>query len=215
MIRGDRVLRLIISTTALLSDENYRILWGLFAASHLPNPILVFGSGLQTLIEQHADALRRGKNAFAGITRTRAGIAFVGIGLIRPTIGRLPIYDKTRRYLVITRHINPTMLETLGNTFQINRLHTTQFAGEYSVPLRTEGGETLAYLSWQPRLPGAEAARAASNSIRLIAILAASLILLFIMLSSRGFTSWRAANSRREKCAHRLAEPFAEPSGID
>ncbi len=60
---------------------------------------------------------------------------------------------KTRRYLVITRHINPTMLETLGNTFQINRLHTTQFAGEYSVPLRTEGGETLAYLSWQPRLP--------------------------------------------------------------
>ncbi|HDU2905798.1 bifunctional diguanylate cyclase/phosphodiesterase [Klebsiella aerogenes] len=168
-------------------DENYRILWGAFRSEPFTeSDIGFFGSGLQTLIEQHADVLRRGKNAFAGITRTRAGIAFVGIGLIRPTIGRLPIYDKTRRYLVITRHINPTMLETLGNTFQINRLHTTQFAGEYSVPLRTEGGETLAYLSWQPRLPGAEAARAASNSIRLIAILAASLILLFIMLSSLG-----------------------------
>lgn len=25
-------------------DENYRILWGLFAASHLPNPILVFSA---------------------------------------------------------------------------------------------------------------------------------------------------------------------------
>ncbi|MDQ8591289.1 CHASE4 domain-containing protein, partial [Klebsiella aerogenes] len=64
-------------------DENYRILWGAFRSEPFTeSDIGFFGSGLQTLIEQHADALRRGKNAFAGITRTRAGIAFVGIGLI-------------------------------------------------------------------------------------------------------------------------------------
>ncbi|MCS5969374.1 hypothetical protein LNP26_26310 [Klebsiella variicola subsp. variicola] len=74
----------------------------------LPRTDLSFlEAGLTSLIRSHAQALREGKNAFAGITRTEAGIAFVGIGLIRPTTGRLQVFDATRRYLVITRHINP------------------------------------------------------------------------------------------------------------
>lgn len=44
----------------------------------------------------------------------------------------------------------------------------------------------MGYLSWQPGLPGAEASRAASNSIRLIAAVAAGLILLFILFSCLG-----------------------------
>lgn len=96
------------------------------------------------------------------------------------------MHDDTRRYLAITRHINSQMLERTGDTFQIRNLHVTPCGGEYSIPLRTRAGEIVGYLSWQPGLPGAEAARAASDSMRLIAAVAAGLILLFILFSYLG-----------------------------
>jgi diguanylate cyclase (GGDEF)-like protein len=163
------------------------VLWGSFRSESFTEQDTQFlGNGFRALISQHAAALRSGKSAYAGITRTRAGIAFIGIGLIRPTAGRLQVHDDTRRYLVITRHINSQMLERLGDTFQIRNLHVTPGGGEYSIPLRTQAGEIVGYLSWQPGLPGAEAARAASDSMRLIAAVAAGLILLFILFSYLG-----------------------------
>lgn len=178
-------------------DEHYRILWGAFQSQVLPRTDLSFlGAGLTSLIRSHAQALREGKNAFAGITRTEAGIAFVGIGLIRPTTGRLQVFDATRRYLVITRHINPQLLERLGDTFQIRHLHLAEGPGAYRIPLRTQAGEVLGYLAWQPRLPGAEAAQASSGSMGLIAGVAASLILLFILFSSLGM--YKLARGERQ-----------------
>lgn len=178
-------------------DEHYRILWGAFQSQVLPRTDLSFlGSGLTSLIRSHAQALREGKNAFAGITRTEAGIAFVGIGLIRPTTGRLQVFDATRRYLVITRHINPQLLERLGDTFQIRHLHLAEGPGAYRIPLRTQADEVLEYLAWQPRLPGAEAAQASSGSMGLIAGVAASLILLFILFSSLGM--YKLARGERQ-----------------
>lgn len=102
---------------------------------------------------------------------------------------------------MITRHINPQMLERLGDTFQIRNLHVTPGGGEYSIPLRTQSGEIVGYLSWQPGLPGAEAARAASNNIRLIAVVAAGLILLFILFSCLGLYKL----ARGEKLARNIA----------
>lgn len=70
-------------------DQHYRVLWGSFRSQAFnETDIRFFGSGLQSLIARHAEALRSGKGAYAGITRTREGIAFIGIGLIRPTLGR-------------------------------------------------------------------------------------------------------------------------------
>ena len=179
-------------------DEHYRILWGAFQSQVLPRTDLSFlGAGLTSLIRSHAQALREGKNAFAGITRTEAGIAFVGIGLIRPTTERLQVFDATRRYLVITRHINPQLLERLGDTFQIRHLHLAEGPGAYRIPLRTQAGEVLGYLVWQPRLPGAEAAQASSGSMGLIAGVAASLILLLSFLAVWACISWRAGSVRR------------------
>lgn len=178
-------------------DEHYHILWGAFQSQVMPRTDLSFlGAGLTSLIRYHAKALREGKNAFAGITRTEAGIAFVGIGLIRPTTGRLQVADDTRRYLVITRHISPQLLQRLGDTFQISHLHLSDGPGEHRIPLRTQGGEVLGYLAWQPRLPGAEAALASSGSMRLIAGVAASLILLFILFSSLGM--YKLARGERQ-----------------
>ncbi|WP_347289725.1 bifunctional diguanylate cyclase/phosphodiesterase [Kluyvera georgiana] len=179
-------------------DENYRVLWGSLHSSPFNEHSLdFFGEGLKALISQNEDVLRRGSSVFAGITQTRVGIAFVGIGLIRPMVGRLQVYDATRRYLVITRHINPGLLNNLGNTFQIEKLTLgTAPQNQYNIPVRTSGGKVVGWLDWQLRQPGAEAASAASPQIREIVLLATGLILLFILLSSLGL--WKLARGERQ-----------------
>ena len=209
---GFKINNLYAGTFGL--DQHYRVMWGSFRSERFTEQdTKLLCNGFRALISQHAAALRSGKSAYAGITRTRAGIAFIGIGLIRPTAGRLQVHDDTRRYLVITRHINSQMLERLGDTFQIRNLHVTPGGGEYSIPLRTQAGEIVGYLSWQPGLPGAEAARAASDSMRLIAAVAAGLILLFILFSYLGLyklardsamTDWLSRLPNRRALIERL-----------
>ncbi|MGU3522897.1 EAL domain-containing protein [Enterobacteriaceae bacterium C23F] len=184
-------------------DQNFQVLWGSFHSQPFNEHNLVFfGEGLQALIDKNKADLASGKNIYAGITRTREGVAFVGIGLIRPMTSRLQVYDATRRYLVITRHLNPQILKDLGNTFQIADLNfTPQKHSQYSVPLKSSGGQTTGYLNWQPRLPGAEAVMAASPEIRQIVALAVGLILLFIVLSSLGLYKL----ARGEKQAREIA----------
>ncbi|MGF6268682.1 diguanylate cyclase (GGDEF)-like protein [Lelliottia nimipressuralis] len=184
-------------------DEHFNVLWGSFQSKAFHEKNLdFFGNGLKALIRDNADALRAEKNIYAGITRTRQGVAFVGIGLIRPMIGRLQVHNDVRRYLVITRHLNPQILSDLGNTFQIEDLNfTVDHTSIASVPLKSSAGELLGYLNWQPRLPGAQAASAASNDITQIVTLAAGLILLFILLSSVGLYKL----ARGENQARRVA----------
>jgi hypothetical protein len=148
---------------------------------------LFFGDGLKALIDKHSNALSKEKNIYAGITRTRHGVAFIGIGLVRPMVGPLQVSGDMRRYLVITRHLNPQILSDLGATFQIDHLnYTPNKVNEMSMPLNSSAGELLGYLNWQARLPGAQAAMAASSDITQIVTLAAALILLFILVSSVG-----------------------------
>lgn len=184
-------------------DEHFNVLWGSFKSKPFHEQNLdFFGNGLKALIRNNADSLRSDKNIYAGITRTRQGVAFIGIGLIRPMIGRLQVHNDVRRYLVITRHLNPQILSDLGNTFQIENLNfTPEHTSEASVPLKSSAGELLGYLNWQPRLPGAQAASAASSDITQIVILAAGLILLFILLSSVGLYKL----ARGENQARRVA----------
>lgn len=184
-------------------DENFLPLWGAFRSQPVPQPDVRFlGAGFQALLTQHRDALRNDKQIFAGITRTEAGIAIVGIGLIRPMSGRLQVNDATRRYLVITRHLSSAMLRDLGNTFQINNLSwRNQRPDASSIALTSAAGETLGWLDWTPRQPGMQAAEAASDDITRIVALAAALIVLFITLSSVGLYKL----ARGEKLARELA----------
>ena len=51
-------------------------------------------------------------------------------------VGNLAVNDNTRRYLVITRHLNTQILKELGDTFQIADLaFTEQKPDEFAVPL--------------------------------------------------------------------------------
>jgi diguanylate cyclase (GGDEF)-like protein len=184
-------------------DQNFRVLWGSFQSQPFTESNLdFFGNGLKSLITQHVRSLQTEKNIYAGITRTREGLAFIGIGLIRPTVGRLQVTDDTRRYLVITRHFNPKLLNDLGNTFQIENLrYNPERQSPSDLPLKSAAGEVLGYLSWQQRLPGAEAAKAASWEITQIVVLAAALIMLFILASSVGLYKL----ARGEQQARRVA----------
>ena len=184
-------------------DENFNVLWGAFQSKPvLETNLDFFGNGLKTLIERNKRALIGDKNIYAGITRTQYGVAFVGIGLIRPMMGRLQVHDGTRRYLVITRHLNPKILSDLGTTFQIDNLnYTAEKVNVMGMPLRSSAGELLGYLNWQARLPGAQAARAASSDITQIVVLAAALILLFILVSSVGLYKLARGESQARRVA--------------
>ncbi|OHY70256.1 diguanylate cyclase [Pluralibacter gergoviae] len=187
-------------------DEHFNIIWGAFhSLPYAGRDLSFFGRGIQALIGNNAAALASGQKNVAGITRTQEGIAFVSIGLIRPMNGRLQVKDATRRYLLITRHLNPQILRELGETFQIDSLHfTATNTSPYSIPLRSAAGDVVGYLNWQPRLPGAKAAIAASPQIRKIVILAAALILLFILLSSLGL--YKLARGEKQARASALTD---------
>ena len=187
-------------------DEHFTVLWGAFHSEPFTERDLgFFGQGLQALIRKNSAGLASGQQNAAGIIRTKEGIAFATIGLIRPMTGRLQVKDATRRYLLITRHLTPQLLQELGKTFQIDSLHfTAANVSPYSVPLRSAAGDVLGYLNWQPRLPGAEAAIAASPQVRKIVILAAGLILLFILLSSLGL--YKLARGEKQARASALTD---------
>lgn len=184
-------------------DENFTPLWGSLGREPFTEKDLdFFGAGLKALIDRNQQALPGESRIYAGITRTRRGVAFVGIGLIRPMTGRLEVYDNTRRYLVITRHLDPQLLKDLGDTFQISHLtFSNAIPSLSSVPLRSSAGEILGYLSWEPQQPGAQAAHAAAWEIRQIVGLVTLLIFLFILLTSAGLYKL----SRGEKLARRIA----------
>ena len=123
-------------------DEHFRVIWGSFQSQHFYEKNLdFFGKGLEALIDQHRRALSGEKNIYSGVSKTRHGVAFVGIGLIRPMVGRLQVTDGTRRYLVITRHLNAKILSDLGATFQIDNLsYSPGKINDRSMPLRSAAG---------------------------------------------------------------------------
>ena len=179
-------------------DEHFQLCWGALNGQPFTEQTLdFFGNGLQALIARHADALRDDKLIYSGITKTRNGVAFVAIGLVRPMVGRLQVYDQTRRYLVITRHLNAALLRELGELFQAQNLTFTADKTErVSVPLHSTAGELLGYLNWRPDLPGEAAAKTSSGEFIRIVLTAVGLILLFMVLS--GVSLWRLARSERK-----------------
>ncbi|WP_312282070.1 bifunctional diguanylate cyclase/phosphodiesterase [Pseudescherichia sp.] len=169
-------------------DEHHQVLWGSFRSQPFYEKNLdFFGEGFKALVNKPTATQVNKQNITAGITRTRHGIAFIAIGLIKPRISPLQVHGNIRRYLMITRHIDTQNLKALGDTFQIENLRfSLNRTRDSSVPLKSSAGDLLGYLSWEPQLPGARAAHAAAWEIRQIVLLVAALILLFIMLSSAG-----------------------------
>ena len=190
-------------------DEDHHILWGYYRDKPVAGQdVTLFGSGFQGLLAAHRDALRGGGDPAVGLTLTPDGPAIIGINLIRPATGPFKARDGERRYLVMTRHITNATLQTMSRTFRIDGLRLTNGQGVATPVLTLKGadGPAVAQLTWRPRMPGAEAARAAAPGIRRIAGVAAVIILLFVVVSA--FSLYKLAGSEK------LARTFALTDGL-
>lgn len=200
---GSRFKNYELYDGVFLLDQNFHLIWGAQKGEIVEKSDTGFlGKGFAIMVSQHRADLTAGNAIYSGITRTSSGTAFIGIGLIRPMAGKLHVPGNLRRYIVMTRHMSAPALNELGSTFQINNLHFTHNATvNASIPLRSYAGESLGYLSWTPRFPGEEAAKAASGEFTRIVILESGLILLFIAISCLAVLKL----ARSEKQAHAVA----------
>ncbi len=190
-------------------DENFRILWGCQQAQRITETdSAIFGTGFAALVKAHGHDLSAGGPAMSGLTRTRNGAAVIAIGLIRPSEGAFPGRGATRRYLVMTRHLTPVMLQKISTTFRINDL-TLAAAGAHLSPgiaLKGADGRSVGQLTWKLPLPGAQAAQAAAPGIQRLTAIAGVLILLFVLVSA--YALYRLAQSEK------LARTFAQTDGL-
>ena len=188
---------------AYVADEHFHILWGYFRDAPFTGDTSKFGGGFQALLKAHAAELAKGGDPVVGLTRTAYGPAVIGVNLIRPSTGNVKLSGSERRYLIMTRHISPLTVAGLTRTFRIKGLALSDAPSAKGPNLQLTGadGKPVAYLSWTPRLPGAEASRAAAPSIQRIALMGGLLILMFVAVSAYSLHKL----ARSEKLAHTAA----------
>jgi diguanylate cyclase (GGDEF)-like protein len=193
---------------AFVLDSDYRILWGYIDGKPYPGGSLArFGAGFNALVKADPSQISSGERVVVGLSETWKGPAIVGISLIRRSDSGIASLGTTRRYLVMTRHLTPAMMRPVGTTFGLANLRLAA-SGEAVAPakrLRSAAGD-IGQLTWTPRKPGMEAARAAAWGIRKVGLVTALLILLFTAASAFGL--YRLSKSEK------LARSFALTDGL-
>ncbi|EGF92271.1 diguanylate cyclase GGDEF domain protein [Asticcacaulis biprosthecium C19] len=184
-------------------NEDFKVLSAYASGQNVDSAAVVFGDGFDALITRNSQRLRSGQSAVSGLTRTRDGIAIIGVGLVRATDGTLAGQGSAKRYLVMTRHLSPLMLTDLSETFRIDDIRLTEMSDaiEPYLQLNDANGRGVGRLSWTPRQPGGEAAKAVQTHILMIALLIGGLILLLFALA--GYSLLRL--SRGEQVARTFA----------
>ena len=169
-------------------DENYRILWG-YTGGKLQSDagLAVLGPAFPAIVRLHQKDLQGGQPG-VGWSRTPTGPAIVGINLIRPATDNLKAPVGKKRFLVMTRHVTASTLQTMARTFRLAnlRLVDTVPAGSASVPLIGADARPVGALAWTLQPPGAEAARAVKPDVTRIMWLTAGLILFFVAVAGYG-----------------------------
>jgi len=189
-------------------DENMQVLWGYLRGQPAARgDISRFGAGFRALAGNHAAEISDGSAIVTGLTDTADGPAIIGISLIRRSDSGIANLGAARRYLVMTRHLTPALLQQMSATFGLADLRLVP-PGEKIVPSRPLPGAAgdIGQLTWTPRKVGMEAARAAAWDIRKVAGVAALIILLFTAASAFGL--YRLSKSEK------LARSFALTDGL-
>lgn len=171
-------------------------------ASPIRGSLARFGAGFNTLVKADPSQISSGERVVVGLSETWKGPAIVGISLIRRSDSGIASLGTARRYLVMTRHLTPALLKPIGTTFGLANLRLVA-SGEAVAPakrLRSAAGD-IGQLTWTPRKPGMEAARAAAWGIRKVGLVTALLILMFTAASAFGL--YRLSKSEK------LARSFA------
>jgi diguanylate cyclase (GGDEF)-like protein len=91
-----------------------------------------------------------------GFVQTKAGIAAVGVALVREKSGALDKPAGQRRYLIFARHLDDKKVADLGTTYVIQgmKLVPADYVAQYSVNIDDADGKALGKLVWASRSPG-------------------------------------------------------------
>ncbi|CAN7478155.1 putative bifunctional diguanylate cyclase/phosphodiesterase [Rhizobium sp. LjRoot258] len=91
-----------------------------------------------------------------GFVGTKAGIAVVGVALVREKSGALDVSAGKHRYLIFARHLSADKVAELGATYVIDglKLVAPNFQAPYSVAIADAQAVTLGKLIWVSRAPG-------------------------------------------------------------
>ena len=194
---------------AYVVDEHGRILWGYFRHRVTDDrDTALFGSGFAALVKLHKTAIDTGNKVVSGLSLTRYGPAVVTLGLVQPTREALGERNGMRRYLVLTRHITPALVQGMGEMFRLDRLSLTPPGDTRHPYLQLNGadGRTVGHLTWTPQVDGKVAAAAATPKIRQITWLVGLLVLMFVIAC--GFSLQKLALSEKD------ARSFALTDGL-
>jgi diguanylate cyclase (GGDEF)-like protein len=115
-----------------------------------------FGPALTTLVEQVKATGPTGLPEVSGFVRTQAGLAAVGVALIREKSGALSVPSGRHRYLIFSRPLDAARIQRLGETYVIAglRLVPPSFNAAYSVLLTDPLGSSIGRMVWTSRAPG-------------------------------------------------------------
>ena len=187
-----------------LVDETRHVLWGRFRGQAFTGTDSgAFGSGFAALVASHPKPLHSGDTAVSGFSLTRFGPAVISVSLVRPAEQVLSGMGTKRRYLVMTRHFTPAMVQGLGGAFRLDELRLTAATDTQKPFLSLVGADhrVVAHLTWKPSLSGGVAARVAAPRIQQITWLISSLVIIFVAVA--GYALHRLAQS--EAAAKRFA----------
>lgn len=154
-------------------DASGRILWGQAdPVATTQVHISGFGPGFSRLFAAYTSKTGNGAPV-AALSRTQAGPAFVGVGLIRPSSSAVVQPKGKPLYLVLTHQLNASLIKGYEQSYGAAGLHLVpqEPASAPHVHLRDSGGAEIGFLTWNARLPGRLAAEAAGPEVRFTLLL--------------------------------------------
>ena len=154
---GDMTVNSDLFDVALVIDANRNVLMAYRDGVPMPAPATAFfDPALWTLADPILHGSFPDKPEATGFVRTQAGIAAVGIALIRKKSGELTVPADQARYLVFARHLTADKIAKLSSTYVIGGLHLTTADDDsrYFVEVEDARGASLGKLVWTSRTPG-------------------------------------------------------------
>jgi len=149
-----------------------------------------FGPSLKALVDQVKATGTTGTPEVSGFVRTQAGLAAVGVALIREKSGALSVPNGQRRYLIFSRPLDASRIQRLGETYVIAglRLVPASVNAAYSVLLTDPLGSSIGRMVWISRAPG----DMSYQQVRPLVIKALGLVgMLFVVLLIIGLLAGR------------------------
>lgn len=189
-------------------DENLNTVWAQQYGKDITHRDMTYlGEAAKQIILTVNRSVTQGKaqSPNSGFVKTEEGPALLSVQLIRPITAAPDTKSTALRYIVLVKHLTPTILEGFANTFDISNLKLIR--GNFTSPstshlvLTAVNGETLGTLYWTPRIPGVMAAQATQPEVIKTLIFVCGVIGLFVMMFGLTLRKLSASEMTSRKAA--------------